>query len=126
MRVFLAEDNAAVREQMTQFLRPLLGVEIVYTATTQMEAIGWLHAHPHGWDLAVVDLFLAQGNGFAILRHCASRTSRQKVVLMSGYARDPVRDRALAEGADAFFDKSTQMAELFDFCLETGRSLGSS
>lgn len=123
MRVFLAEDNPTLREQMAQFLRPMLGVEIVCTAITQKEAIDWLDANPGGWDLALVDLFLAQGHGFAILRHCATRTPRQKVVLMSGYVREPVRDRASAEGADAFFDKSTQMAELFDFCVETQRAL---
>jgi DNA-binding NarL/FixJ family response regulator len=117
MRVFLVEDNAALREQLTQFLGPLLGAEIVYEATTQQEATDWLDANPDGWDLALIDLFLASGNGFATLRHCAARTSRQKVVLMSNYVREPIRERALEAGADAFFDKATQMSDLAEFCL---------
>jgi DNA-binding NarL/FixJ family response regulator len=123
MRVFLAEDDAALRGQLAQFLGPLLGVDIVCEAATQQEATDWLDAHPGGWDLALIDLFLASGNGFNILRHCAGRTPRQKVALMSNYVREPVRTRALEAGADAFFDKATQMSELAAFCLSASRSL---
>lgn len=124
MRVFLAEDDAALRGQLGQLLGPLLGVDIVCEAATQQQATDRLDAHPDGWDLALVDLFLARGDGFSILRHCARRAPRQKVALMSSnYVREPVRQRALEAGADAFFDKATQMSELAAFCLSASRSL---
>lgn len=69
MRVFLAEDDAALRKQLVQFLGSLLGVDIVGEAATQQDATDWLDAHPADWDLALVDLFLASGNGFTVLRH---------------------------------------------------------
>ncbi|MDQ0572145.1 DNA-binding NarL/FixJ family response regulator [Variovorax paradoxus] len=123
MRVFLAEDDAAMREHLGQVLRAIPRMEIVFAAATEEEAIGWLDAHPKDWDLALIDLFLERGNGFNILRRCAVRSSQQRVVLMSNYARDPVRERAAETGADAFFDKTTEITPLIDFCIEASRSL---
>ena len=74
MRVFLAEDDAAMREHLGQVLRPIAGVEIVFAAATEQEAIDWLDAHPRDWDLALIDLFLARGHGFNILRRCTVRS----------------------------------------------------
>jgi DNA-binding response OmpR family regulator len=37
--------------------------------------------------------------------------------MMSNYDRDPMRQRALDAGADAFFEKATQLEELIDFCV---------
>ncbi|WP_157612248.1 response regulator [Variovorax paradoxus] len=123
MRVFLAEDDAAMREHLGQVLRAIPRLEIVFAAATEEEAIGWLDTHPQDWDLALIDLFLERGHGFNILRRCAVRSSHQQVVLMSNYARDPVRERAAETGADAFFDKTTEITALIDFCIEAGRSL---
>ena len=123
MKVLLVEDNAAQRELLSQILRPLAGVEIVAIAATQHEAVAWLRDHPDDWDLALIDLFLAQGNGFAVLRECAGRASTQKVVLMSNYADEPVRERAVAAGADAFFEKGAETSALLDFCIHTRAAL---
>lgn len=124
MRVFLAEDDAAMREHLGQVLRAIPRMEIVFAAATEEEAIGWLDAHPQDWDLALIDLFLERGHGFNILRRCAVRSPRQQVALMSNYAREPVRERAAEVGADAFFDKTTEMDSLIDFCIAANRSLG--
>jgi len=123
MKVLLVEDNAAQRELLSQILRPLAGVEIAAIAATQHEAVAWLRDHPDDWDLALIDLFLAQGNGFAVLRECAGRAPTQKVVLMSNYADEPVRERAVAAGADAFFEKGAETSALLDFCMHTRAAL---
>jgi DNA-binding NarL/FixJ family response regulator len=119
MKVLLVEDNAAQRELLSQILRLLAGVEIAAVAATQEEAVTWLRNHAHDWDLALIDLFLAQGNGFAVLRQCAGRAPAQKVALMSNYTDGPVRERAAAAGADAFFDKGSEISALLEFCLRT-------
>lgn len=123
-RVLLVEDDPEARALLEQLMRLLPGVEVVCSAARAQDAVAWLRAHPHGWDLALVDLFLGQGHGFDVLRHCVRRSVAQRVVLMSNYARDPVGARAMEAGADAFFDKSEGPAALLEFCLGPNRPAG--
>ncbi|MDM0032170.1 response regulator [Variovorax sp. J22P271] len=122
MKVVLAEDDRKLRSLLSQILRPM-GGDIVFECGTQFEAITWLEGHHDGWDLAVVNLFLAEGNGFALLRHCETRSPAQKVVMISNYVREPVAARACEAGADAFFDKSSQMEDFIEYCLAVRQSL---
>jgi DNA-binding NarL/FixJ family response regulator len=43
--------------------------------------------------------------------------ARQRVVMMSNYARREAMDQALAQGADRFFDKATELDQLLAYCL---------
>lgn len=76
----------------------------------------WLHSHSGEWDLAVVDLFLQQGNGFGVVNACRDRAPHQKVVVLSNYATSDMRERSRALGADAFFDKSAEIDLLLAYC----------
>lgn len=122
MRVVLVEDNQNMRGLLMQLLRPL-GADVVFECGTQSEAVAWLAQHPQGWDLALVDLFLARGHGIAVLRACAQRSPIQKMVLMSNYTREPLALRAIEMGADAFFDKATAMGSLVAFCVAAKQDL---
>jgi ActR/RegA family two-component response regulator len=88
---------------------------VLGTAETEAEAIHWLKSHDGSWDLAVVDLFLRQGSGLGVLNGCRDRQDHQRVVLLTNYATEDIRSQALALGADAVFDKSTELDELLDF-----------
>lgn len=105
LRVVLVEDHAAYREQLTWRLQELLGVRIVHFSERSREAVDWLQAHPQGWDLIVLDIFLAEGHGFQVLRACGDRAEHQHAVFLTSYTRDPARGQALALGADEVFSK---------------------
>lgn len=77
------------------------------SATTEAEAKLWLDDHPEAWDLAIVDLVLAQGSGMGVVTQ-ARRTASPgaKIVVFSGYASPGIRAHCLALGADAVFEKS--------------------
>jgi DNA-binding NarL/FixJ family response regulator len=107
MRVLLAEDNLQMREFVKDALTQIPDAMLVFETASHLEARQWLADHPDGWDLALVDMFLTEGNGFRILRDCAVRQPHQRVIVMSNYMNDAVRARVLAEGADAFLAKST-------------------
>lgn len=83
------------------------GFEIVDVSTTEAEAKLWLDEHRGAWELAVVDLVLAQGSGMAVVAH-ARRTAPPgaRVVVFSGYASPGIRAHCKALGADAVFEKS--------------------
>lgn len=116
MRIFLVEDNAVAQAHVREALGTIPGLEFVHVARTADEARRWLAENRDGWDLAVIDLFLASGHGFDVLRHCRSREARQRAVVLSNYTRDPVREHARNAGADAVFDKSFELENLVAWC----------
>jgi two-component system OmpR family response regulator len=116
MRVFLVEDNPRLRVHLQEALATIAGVVVVHTAETAGAAEHWLTHNAQAWDLAVIDLFLAEGHGFQVLRACRNRGSEQRAVVLSNYTRDPVREHARQAGADAVFDKSFEMEALLDYC----------
>jgi two-component system OmpR family response regulator len=112
---FLVEDNARIRAHLIPTLEDLAGARVLGYAETELEAIDWLKSHDCQWNLAVVDLFLKEGNGLGVLHGCRDRRSDQRVVLLTNYATPEIRRQALALGADAVFDKSTELVELFEY-----------
>ena len=116
MKLFVVEDNGKALQNLRDAMDALPTVEIVDVAATAEEARAWLASHPDGWDVAVIDLFLAAGHGFEVLRHCRDRRPGQHAVVLSNYTRDPVREHARLAGADAVFDKSFQLEDLVAWC----------
>lgn len=91
-------------------------MEVMATAESADEAIAKLQALASVWQLAVVDLFLKQGSGLDVLRACGRHHGGRVVVVLSNYATERMRAECAALGADAVFDKSTQLDAFFDFC----------
>ena len=118
LRIYLVEDNLLIRENLTSTLTELVGAEFVGWAEGERAAIDWLSQHAEDWDLAIVDLFLKQGNGLGVVGACRSRVAGKEVVVLTNYATPAVRDRCMALGADAVFDKSNDIELLVEFCVE--------
>ena len=116
VNAYIVEDNDLIRDNLVETLTELAGIHTIGHAATEAEACSWLEQHPREWDLLVVDLFLEQGNGLGVLRKCLQRSAIQKVVVLSNYATDDIRNRCLACGADAIFDKSTELDLFIDYC----------
>lgn len=119
---YLAEDNETIRDNLIETLREIADVRVVAHSATQAETSRWLSMHDGTWHLAIVDLFLKSGSGLGVLAGCRRREPHQKVVVLTNYATREIRQRAAELGADAVFDKSTQLDDLFAYCVEqTGR-----
>ena len=123
LRVVLVEDHPEFREQLRHMLEACAGVRVVHAAGNAEAAVRWLDAHPHHWDLLVLDIFLDQGHGFHVLRACRARAQHQRAVFLTSYTREPARSQALALGADAVFDKSLQLGAFLRFARECSRTL---
>lgn len=119
---YLVEDNPIVRTNLIETLSEIAHLKITAHSATQKEASHWLHTHAD-WHLAIVDLFLKQGNGLGVLAECQSRFSFQKMVILTNYATAEIRHRSAALGADAVFDKSTELDCLMDYCADQSRKL---
>ena len=116
-RAFIVEDSAMIRENLIEALQELALVEPVGTAETELEGKQWLARNDGYWDLAIVDLFLKEGSGLNILEACRWRRPTQKMIVLSNHATNDVRWRCAQLGADAVFDKSTEIEDLVEYCL---------
>ena len=113
-RAYIVDDSTTVRENLIETLRELAQIEPVGTADTEHEAKRWLAANE--WDLAIVDLFLREGSGMNVLQAVRKKRPQQRVVVLSNHSSRDVRWRCRQLGADAIFDKSTELEALVAFC----------
>lgn len=121
---YLVEDNLTVLDNLVDTLKEIADIEIAAYSSTQAEAIHWLEMHDGQWHLAIVDLFLKQGSGLGVLAGCRKRADYQRIVVLTNYATPEIRQRAAALGADAVFDKSTELDELIAYCIEQTKNIG--
>ncbi|QJW84409.1 response regulator transcription factor [Ramlibacter terrae] len=113
LRVFPVEDMPQMRNSLTALLSADGACEIVGTAESEQQAVRWSLDHEAGFDVAVVDLLLQEGSGFAAMAHLV-KYQPGKVVVLSGYVTPAVKERCLSLGALAAFGKE-DTAECIDF-----------
>ena len=116
LAAILIEDSPTIRESLIPALAEVANVEVIAVAETAADAIAAMQAHAETWQLAIVDLFLAEGNGLEVLRAGRGRRPGQHMLVLTNYATSDTRRRSLAAGADAVFDKSTEIDLFFDRC----------
>ena len=121
LNIYLVEDNPLIRENLVSMLGEMANATFFGCADGEKEAIGWLSNQANSWDVAIVDLFLKQGNGLGVVHQCQSRNADQKVIVLTNYATPQIRKRCLELGADAVFDKSNDIEKLVEFCVKNGR-----
>ena len=116
LKVYVVEDNAAIRENLTGTLEELTCVQVVGVAATEDDGAAWLDRHPGEWDMAIIDLFLKGGSGIRVVQRIGRRRLGQKVIVFSNYVNPRVRKQCAQMGVDAVFDKSTEIDALMDYC----------
>jgi len=117
VRTFIVEDNPMICESLAGTLREVARVDPVGQAESEVEGTRWLTRNLSQWDLAIVDLFLKDGTGLNVLEACRHRDPAQKMVVLSNHATPDMRRRCAQLGADAVFDKATEVDDLIDYCL---------
>jgi two-component system response regulator DevR len=116
MKVFLVEDSALVRDRLVGVLEGLPGLELLGHASDAEGAIrGIFAAQP---DVVVLDISLASGTGFDVLRAVHPEAPQIDFYLLSNFAALPYRQLAAALGASDFFDKSREFERVRDVLAE--------
>lgn len=116
IKAYLVEDSPTIRDNLIATLEELTSAIIIGTAESETESVAWLTDSSNTWDLAIVDLFLKQGTGLGVVSACKNRLKNQKVIVLSNYATPDIRKQCAVLGADAVFDKSTEIEHLLDYC----------
>jgi CheY-like chemotaxis protein len=112
-RILLIEDSAVLTRRLIDLLSEPGRVEVAAQATTQSEAVSRLQQS--AFDVLVVDIELAEGNGVAVIRAARQMyppDAQPLIVVLTNYASDFVRDHCFAAGADYFLDKMRDIALL--------------
>ncbi|MEI7784653.1 MAG: response regulator [Betaproteobacteria bacterium] len=118
--MFIVDDSDALVQALSETLVDLEIARCVGSALSEDDALAWLSAPPEPWDVLVLEPRLQQGNGLTLLDH--GRQGQQKLLVLTYYASEEMRSYCLARGADAVFDKSTQLVALLGH-MEQLRSL---
>jgi two-component system chemotaxis response regulator CheY len=107
LRVLVVEDSPAVADRLKEVLRELPGVALVDTLNRESAAIEKIALG--GIDVIILDLHLARGTGFGVLRSikAAAQTNERPVaIIFTNYDLPEYRRQALALGAQHFLDKA--------------------
>ena len=115
MKMLLVEDSTLLREVLFETINNLNQVAVVGTADTQSRAMELLNVTQY--DILLLDIELAQGNGFEVIRHIqkAGYPFPQPILMMlTNHAHPHYRSLAKSLGVHYFFDKSMD----FDLAIE--------
>jgi DNA-binding NarL/FixJ family response regulator len=108
--VFLVDDSPLVRSRIASMVAGLPQLRLVGEAADVAGAIDGIRAaHP---DVVLLDLSLARGNGFDVLKALAAEQPGIVFYMLSNFASEPYRRRAAHLGAKDFFDKATEFERL--------------
>jgi DNA-binding NarL/FixJ family response regulator len=106
-KLYLVDPSVEVRRRLARLLGAIADVEIAGEAEDSEAALAGIVAS--GADIVVLDLRLADGNSLALIEALSrSHPSIVKIVLTNHAAR-AFRDACKAAGADAFFDKTSEL-----------------
>jgi DNA-binding NarL/FixJ family response regulator len=120
-KVFLVEDSALVLQRLKELLVDAPGAEVVGDAATAAAAIaGILQTQP---DIVLVDMNLAEGSGFDVLRALRARLPATEFYMLSNFADYPYRELAARLGAKGYFDKSRDIARVRDLVAQRAADL---
>jgi CheY-like chemotaxis protein len=112
-RILLIEDSEVLSRRLVDLLSDPGCVAVAAQATTQSEALSWLK--DASFDVLVVDIELAEGNGVAVVRIARQLyppDAQPLIIVLTNYASEFVREHCLAAGADYFLDKMRDISQL--------------
>ena len=112
LTVFIADDSPPVAEMLTELIRVPGRIEVVGVGATEEAAMRSIRAMKP--DVVVLDLQLKSGSGTNVIK--AVRASKDlasvRLLVTSNHTSPQLRAGCLDLGADAYFDKVKELAEL--------------
>jgi len=125
-RIFLVEDHDSFRQALAFMFEREGEFAVAGQAGSLAEARSFLSVSPEGFDVAVVDLALPDGDGFGLIEELSSRPDVMTLVLSASL--EPSRFATAVEaGASGVLHKSAPIGEIVDAVrrLKSGEALRS-
>ena len=120
-KIIVAEDEMLIRSSLARALRKD-GYD-VSEAKNYAEALENLQ--DGRCDLAVVDLYLEDGmHGLNLLREIHRQSPQAKIIVISAFGTSEVKEAAMMEGIDRFYDKPFEIVDIHKAVSELLRETG--
>jgi DNA-binding NarL/FixJ family response regulator len=119
MRVFIVEDSQILLDRILQYFARENQIEVIGSSAEAANAIAEItRLKP---DLVLLDIRLRQGNGFQVLQAVKKSVRSPIVIILTNFSYIQYSEKFLAQGADYFFDKSTEFNQAIDVVRELAR-----
>ena len=115
MKMLLVEDSKLLRDILFDAISHLNNITVTASAATQQQAISLLNES--AFDIVLLDIELAQGNGFEVIKHIQQQNYAFKqpiLMMLTNHAHPHYRNLAKTLGVPYFFDKSMD----FDLAID--------
>jgi CheY-like chemotaxis protein len=114
MELLVVDDEETVGRMFAQRLRREIrdGQIVLHFATSGSEALSVIRTHGSELNFVLTDINMPGMSGFELLGKIRSLVPGLKVFMVSAYEGDEFRRQALDLGADGFFAKPLEFAEL--------------
>jgi DNA-binding NarL/FixJ family response regulator len=123
VRVLLADDHAAVRQGVRQFLEADSGLQIVAEAADGREALVLIREQRP--DVAVLDIQMPGLSGIEVTRAVRAEQLPVGVLVLTAFDDDPYVQAVLQAGANGYVLKTAEARELIEAvkAVNEGRSV---
>jgi len=121
VRIVIADDAPELRAMLRFRLRRLDGVEVVGEGGDGERAIALCEQHEP--DIVLLDLSMPELDGLQAAERIRQLIPATRIFVLSGYPASAMRQRALAAGADAYFEKAGDLHELYAAIADATKAL---
>ncbi|HAH20186.1 MAG: hypothetical protein A2Y00_10400 [Omnitrophica WOR_2 bacterium GWF2_43_52] len=113
-KILIVEDEELACEAITAFLEKR-GYETAVALTGKDGLAAYPRENP---DLVLLDLGLPDMDGREILKEIKEKMPKIKVMVISAYKEEPIRDELAKLGADYFLGKPSPLPKLYEAVQE--------
>ncbi|MGV3531010.1 MAG: response regulator [Chthoniobacteraceae bacterium] len=118
VRIYIVEDSRLLVGALRLHIKENRGLELIGQAATEKQATEEIRSlRP---DLVLLDIHLAQGDGFEVLAQLNQSEAPPVVAMMTFEPSTALRSRAGDSGAHLFFDKASEAGALLDLLNNLG------
>ena len=113
MKIFIVGNSSTFREQVLDAVSEIENIKIIGGSDSALEAIREIKRMLP--DVVILDIRLQAGTGLDVLHEIKREVkSPMTVIVMTNYPYEQYRRITIGMGADYFFHKSTEFAEMVD------------
>jgi len=106
MRLIIADDSEMIRTHLANKLSKIEGIEVIGQAENSSDAVEAVERLKP--DVIILDIRMPKGDGLLTLQTIKRSKFPPKVIMYTNYPYPQYRKLSLANGADYFFDKTTE------------------
>ena len=120
IRILIADDHKYVREGLKMIVSDAEDMVVAAEASDGEEVLDKLKTDD--FDVMVLDISMPGKSGLDVLRELRARGKETPVLLISTYAQEEYRKKAIEQGANGFLSKGDAPEKLIDAIREVSRS----